>query len=240
VSHRVHRELNGALHEESLYSRRDGDEKGWIRYPVARLEEKHLSDLRDPILCERLRHWIAAGRPEPGPVIHCRGGVLRVVRHVRIRASRGGLVPIGEGHRRRYVAPGSNHHMEVFRSSGSGREFLTRLVTRLQAMDRHRKRLPVVDRRWGEEDPEAIFLFSLYPGDCIGRPYGPGWDVIRVTSVTERLWEGVGVLDARPATDIRKAGAQGGRIQKSPHALLRDGFVKVDVSATGRVSRSHE
>ncbi len=237
VSHRVDRRLNGSLHEDTLYQMRKGDKRGWTRTKVEKIEEKHLEGLPDPVLRERLRAWIAQGKPTPRLEVVGKQGTQRIVRRVRLRASRGNLLSVGEGHRRRYVAPGSNHHMEVFQVLGSTGGFFTRLVNRLEAMNRHRRGLPIVDRVGGENH---VFLFSLHSGDCIGRPYGPGWDVLRISSVTETQWDGVAASDARPSRDVRKGGVSGGRVAGSPQGLLKQGYVKVDVSPTGLVRRNHE
>ncbi len=236
VSHRTQRGLNGSLHEESNYSPKGGDGKGWIRIPVAKLAEKHLPDLPDAALRIRLAEWLRAGKPEPGPVIVDRNGGRRVLRRVRSRASRS-IVPLGRGPSLRYVAPASNHHVEVLeRLDGQG-GFETHLVTRLEAVDRRRQGLPVVRRDWGED---RRFLFSLHSGDCIGRAYGPGWDIIRISAISDGLWEGLRASDARSSTDVREAGVSGGRLKKNPNSFLKDGFRKVDLSPSGRVTWNHE
>lgn len=236
VSHRAQRGLNGSLHEDSNYSEKEGDAKGWMRKPVAKLTEKDLSDLPDGALRVRLAEWIRAGKPEPGPEILDRNGARRVLRRVRCRASRG-IVPLGRGPSLRYVAPGSNHHAEVLERLDGRGGFETHLVTRLEAMERRRLGQPVVRRDWGDD---RRFLFSLHSGDCLGKAYGPGWDLVRISAISDGVWEGLRASDARSSKEVRKAGADSGRLKKSPGYFLKLGFLKVDISPSGRVTWNHE
>jgi CRISPR-associated endonuclease Csn1 len=236
VSHRVQRKLNGRLHEETNYQSRKDDEKGWTRKPVSALKDKDLEHIIDPVFRDALMRWIEAGRPDPGPRMRSRDGREQTVRHVRLRGSRG-AVPIGEGDRRRYVAPGSNHHMEIVRRLDGKGGYEAFVVTRLEAMERQRLGKPVVRRDFGSE---RAFMFSLHPGDALARPYGPGWEVLVVSSISDGVVECRFAADARSATDIRKGGAEGGRLAGAPSGFLKQGYIKVDVSAAGRITRSHE
>lgn len=236
VSHRVRRKVNGSLHEDTNYRVRE-DGRGFIRKPVERLEAKDLEHIEDPPLRACLAAWIDAKKPEPGPSMIGKDGRLRPIRNVRMAASRKGLVTLGRNGSRRHVAPGSNHHVEVLRKLDGKGGFEAHIVTRLEAMSRQRRNEPVVRRNWG---PDRQFLFSLHPGDCLGRPYGPGWDVIRISAISDGLWEGLRVNDARPSGEVKLAGARGGRLKSTPSSFLKQGFLKVEISATGSVSRSHE
>jgi CRISPR-associated endonuclease Csn1 len=76
------------------------------------------------------------------------------------------MIGVGQGPRQRYVASGSNHHVEIFEvKDKNGRtRWKGRVVSRYEAMGRQATRRPVVDRT----PPEGgRFIFSLTSGEIV-------------------------------------------------------------------------
>jgi len=173
-------------------------------------------------------------RPEQFPFMVARDGRRVPIKRVRIRAAVR-TVAIGQAERTRYVAPNSNHHMAVFEVAGRKGEptWVGRMCTRLEAMRRAAAGLPVVDRSAVEG---GRFLFTLSSGDSIEfDAEGGGRSIGVVSGVSESMVEWREVSDGRPATEIRKAGAAGGRLTRSLSGLRELKSLRVTVSPVGVV-----
>lgn len=59
---------------------------------------------------------------------------------------------------------------------------------------------------------------------------------VLVRGVSAGIIEVIAANDARPAQEVRKAGAAGGRMQLTPSALLRREAERVDVSPIGEIT----
>ena len=180
VSHRISRKVNGPLHEETNYGpSRERDAQGKpvffsVRKPLDGLTASDLENIAD----ERVREIVKAkvdalgGDPkkafasaENHPCIQTKHGRRIPIHAVRIRKSEA-MIGVGQGPRQRYVASGSNHHVEIFEvKDKNGRtRWMGRVVSRYEAMGRQATRRPVVDRT----PPEGgRFIFSLTSGEIV-------------------------------------------------------------------------
>ena len=84
-------------------------------------------------------------------------------------------------------------------------------------------------------------MFSLRSGDTL-RMRGENGEVqfAVVRSVSGTVVEALGCNDARPAMEVRKAGARAGRMKLSPSSLQRADANRVDVSPIGEITTSHD
>jgi len=180
VSHRISRKVNGPLHEETNYGpsrERDAQGKPLFFSVRKRLDALAASDVEN-IADERVREIVKAkvdalgGDPkkafasaENHPCIQTKHGRRIPIHAVRIRKSEA-MIGVGQGPRQRYVASGSNHHVEIFEvKDKNGRtRWKGRVVSRYEAMGRQATRRPVVDRT----PPEGgRFIFSLTSGEIV-------------------------------------------------------------------------
>jgi hypothetical protein len=134
------------------------------------------------------------------PQLKTKQGSAVPIRRVRIRQVKS-VVSISEGPRRRFVVPGSNHHMVILgKRDVSGRvlayDFLPP-VTMFEALERKRQGLPIVQRDHG---PGYEFRCTLSEGDLLEarRPQDPAPRVWKVRTVRES-----GQLDLTPSEDAR-------------------------------------
>ncbi len=253
VSHRANRTVNGGLHDETNYGppsrrREAGTEgpHGHVRKAVAGLKPGEIDRIVDPAVRAAVVAWIQAhgagalskidpAKPDQFPFMLAKDGRRIPIKRVRIRASVS-TVAIGQGDRKRYVAPNSNHHMAVFEVPGRKGEpaWKGRICTRLEAMRRAAAKVPVVDRHGIEG---GRFLFSLSSGDSIEYDTEGGGRAIGViSSVSESVVEWREVSDGRTAIELRKAGAAGGRLTRSLSGLRKLRVRRVCVVPSGSVS----
>ncbi len=257
VSHRVDRRLSGPMHQETNYSRPIKDIRGKVadfearhaRKSVDKLGEKDVESIVDPRVRDAVKRKLRS-LDQKDPKVAFKGGQnLPTVRHgdgreipirrVRIKVNKG-LAVVGKDSAARYVAPGSNHHMavvEVFGPSGLtiSREF--HIVTMLEAYQRRARREGVVQKQWGAGRRLA---FTLRSGDCVMLRVGQEAVPCVVASVSSRQVEFKTHPDARPATEIRQAGKEGGRLPLTMGQLARALLSKIEVSALGDVSPSND
>lgn len=237
TSHRPDRRLAGALHEETNYSRPikvKGDQVHRRRKPIEAVRASDVESVPDGALRKTLGKAIeSAPKQQVGPAAWPQADPSRPdrVRRLRVAADRTPqLLETRKG--RRWVAPASNHHMAVYEAP-SGR-WDVEVVTRLEAHRRKRQGEPIVRRDRGDG---SRFLFSLRSGDTMrlkGDDGQPMFVVVR--SVSGTAVEAVAANDARPAQEVRKAGAAAGRFIFSPSALKRKNAERVDVSPIGEIT----
>ncbi|MBU1073463.1 type II CRISPR RNA-guided endonuclease Cas9, partial [bacterium] len=127
VSHRVDHRVQGGLHEESFYSPsrnedgviEDGGKYVHIRKPLVSLTGKDIDNIVDPVVRELVRE--AADGVAPSKVFSDAAKMPaypggndkpRTIKKVRIRKAQSTL-KMGSGGGARYVAAGSNHHIEI-------------------------------------------------------------------------------------------------------------------------------
>ena len=255
VSSRVNKRLNGSLHKETILSHpKDENGKGesihHVRKPIQLLSAKEVDAIVDPVIRDIIQKALnAAGQPpakafaEPQntPHLFSKKDPSRVIpiRRVRIRKSDKPM-PVGKKHRKRYVNPGSNSHMEIVAvvdSRGNEKKWEGHIVSRYDAMTRKRNDEPVVNRDHGEK----VFKFSICPTEHL-QIIVPSDDpqsksttttkIIRVLSISDGDVECIDHQDARPAGIRRKDGS---RLRFSLSKLMKHNAKKVVITPLGNV-----
>lgn len=251
VSTRVHRKLNGQIHDESNYSPAFADPIGndkhhRIRKHLSALSENEVDAIIDPAVRNAVKDKLAQCGCVPSkvftddnnlPYIRGRSGRLVPIRKVRIRSRVIPKLVLGTGDSRRYVAPGNNHHAEFYVTFDSKKETPTwdfKVVSLYEAMLRartsHNVTGDVINRDHG---PNTKFMFSLMPGEHLEAEFEPGnRQIARCLSTSEKEAEFILPEDARPRADRRKPGI---RIRVSKKRLMEIQPRKVLVDPIGQV-----
>lgn len=248
VSSRVNKRLNGSLHKDTILSfpkdqNSDGSTVHHVRKAIESLSAGEVDAIVDPVIRSIVKkHLDASGLPPAKafadeanrPHLIGKKDPTRVIpiRRVRIRKP-DKPIAVGSGGSRRYVNPGSNHHMEIVTTLGdSGKESKWEgvLVSRFDAVTRRRNGSPIICR---EHSPK-VFKFSLAGSEHVCMNYdGEGPKIYRVLAISDGQLEFVLHSDARPATIRRKT--RGARVRCSPSKLQQYRAVKVVISPTGQV-----
>lgn len=174
VSHRVSRKVSGALHEETAYGPTGRlDEKGQDIY----VYRKRLEDLTGPmvskivdpvvsqIITDRLKeHNINPDKDkkipkevwnEPLYMKNKKSKIKVPIKKVRIQDVFNSMILLKDksGKPYRAVAPGNNHHIEIFEYKDKKGQTKRdgKVVTMFEAVQRSQRGEPVVQRRHGEE-----------------------------------------------------------------------------------------
>jgi CRISPR-associated endonuclease Csn1 len=216
VSHRISRKVNGPLHEETNYGpSRERDAQGRpasfaVRKPIESLSANDVKLIVDDRVREAVKAKLdelggdakkAFADPKNHPFLESRRGRRIPIHAVRTRRAESAIT-VGEGARLRYVASGSNHHMEIFEVTDKKgkRRWKGRVVSRYEAMRRQATRRPVVDR----SPPDGgRFLLSLAHGEIMElTSAGRGPELYRVRKVSLSKSGSIEVAAAR-LTDAR-------------------------------------
>lgn len=219
VSHRPQRKLQGPLHEETYYGVRKNGEVH-VRVPLEKAKRKPES-IVDPTVRQRVMEGfdtLASGVP---------------IKRVRVKVS-ARPVPLSEGRKLRHVLTGDNHHMEVVAIHQRGKTtYAGYVVSRLEAMRRHRAGEPVVNKDHG---PDKEFLFSLSEGDMV-RWNGELWRVRGVTDIPG----GRVILSRSNDARLKREMTRGeDLLASSVNPFIAKGGRKVHVSPLGDVRDAHD
>jgi len=258
VSHRVDHRLSGPMHLETNYSRpiknlRREVTDAELRHLRCRLEElgpKDVDAIADPRVRDAVKQQLRQ-LGETDPKIAFKGGEhLPTMRHgdgrdvpirkVRIKV-RKTLDAVGVGGAARYVAPGSNHHMAVVDVLGPSGKVLAReltVVTLLEAFRRKSRGEPVVQQEWGTNRRLA---FTLRSGDAVEIDESDATRAVAVVmSVSAKQIQLIRAADARPTSEIERAGKAGGRLALTPRLFLGLQPRKLALQPLGEVRLAHD
>jgi len=254
VSSRVSRKLAGELHAATVFSKphaaRDAKGKSiqvhHVRKPLASMSEHEVERIVD----DRVRALVKAkldliGLPPDKafqgnqnlPYLTAHDGRLIPIKRARIRKA-DATIKVGKGLAARYVAPGSNHHMEVVAildSAGIVKKWEGVIVSRFDAHQRTSAGQAVIVRDHG---PGKQFLFSLAGGEYVLIHDGENQRLLRVTAISDGQIEFVTHSDARPITERKKI--PGARVRYSPSALQRQNARKVVVDPLGAILTAND
>ena len=249
VSSRVNRKLNGPLHKETILSKpiEAKDKKGTkvaihhVRKALVKMTKQEVAAIVDDRIRAAVQEKLAAlggdpkkafADPNNHPYLRSRDGRLIPIHKARIRKTDHPM-QVGAGTSRRYVNPGSNHHLEVIavlNESGKTVRWEGEVVSRFEAVTRRRNNEPIIRRDHG---PNRKFLFSLSPGEHVMMKVdGEDEQLFRVLSISDGDNEFTLHTDARPATIRRKGG---GRTRGGPEKLRKASAHKVNVSPAGEI-----
>ncbi len=182
VSHRVCRKVSGALHEETSYGptgRKDenGQDIYVYRKPLDALTVPMVEKIVDPVVREIVKGRLlekginleAGERKVPKEVwkdplyMRTKNPLKKVlIKKVRIADVFTKMIPIKDesGRPYRYVAPGSNHHIQIFeyRDSKGRTKRDGVVVTMFEAVQRSQKGEPVVHKHHGPGEKNVCSL----------------------------------------------------------------------------------
>ncbi len=248
VSHRPEHKMSGALHDETNYGRpykHNGKTTVNVRKPISALSASDIEKIADLAVqasvrqkatelkgdltqCESAQNW-----PELPSIV----GKPIPIKRVRIRKVMT-PTPIASGPRERHVALADNHHAAIFAKLDKyGKEVKWEgvPVSLYEAMERKRKKLPVVQRNY-PESAEYQFKFSLMKGDIVEIDEDGAAQLYRVRGIGDQFYF-VSIRDARLKKDIEAT-----RDQKRPYAdgLRKLNCRKVSVDTLGRVHPAND
>lgn len=250
VSRRVSRKVNGALHEETIYSDGKRDEDGkpcvHVRKAVNQLSKNDLEAIVDPAVRERVRlrlQELGGGEPSKTfdaegknhPYLVARDGRRIPIHSVRIRRW---IAPfqVGSGPRLRNVSNDSNHHVEIVeKRDKKGRVYWDAVVVSThEAIRRLVEKRPVVQRDHGEG---ARLVCSLAGGEAFEIDWEGGRAMFVARTITLRQNGTIGVefssiRDARKKKDIKAAKAW---YSKSIDKLREGKFRKLQIGPLGEL-----
>ncbi len=263
VSHRVSKKVSGALHEETIYSRRfpvaamssspktarrsqTAATEVRVRKPLIKLTKPEIEKIADP----GVRKLVEAKLVELGGDPRKFGDKKNLPRFPssgvpikRVRINKAiNPTEIGDGTMRRHVELGSNHHIEIFsvRDKKGRKIWDGEVVSMFEAHQRVRNHKPVVEKNHG---PDAEFEFSLAAGEAVqcseDKEQRKLWVVRGMTEEASgaRKVFLAPINDARQKEDIVKAGLY---LRPAVNTLRKWHARKVVVSPLGEVSESHE
>jgi len=256
VSHRVRRKVSGPLHAESFYSRPHRDPQGrecrHIRKPVEALSPDEVAAIVDDKVRECVRAALRAKNLDPDAIRNSRAiaqAFASPADHPCLVARDGRRIPIHRVRIRkvvnaftlgdRHVVTETNHHVEIFarlNPDGEVARWEGKVVTLLEAVQRLRAGLPIVNRDHG---PDTRFLFSLALREAVRMDDGQGGRMLCVVVVVSQTQQGRIDLEFRRHHDARP-GMQGERIRKTPNSLRLAHAEKVVVDPLGRVWPAHD
>lgn len=249
VSRRINRRVRGPLHLETIYGHpRDrastlgsAPTAHHVRKPVTEMTtDQRVAAIVDPAVRRAVETKLlevggdAKKLEDDPPTLRARDGRQIPIRRVRVRETVT-VAPVGAGAGRRYVKPGTNHHVAIV--AVRDRKGKTKWEARpVSLLDAHRRRdaagrPPIVQRDFG---PDADFVMSIVPGDALVVNDG-GETICFVTSVSEKQCELRRHTDARKIADVQKAGKAGGRLALTIGKLQEMGARKVRVTHLGDI-----
>jgi CRISPR-associated endonuclease Csn1 len=256
ISYRVSRRVSGALHEETNYSKPQTapDKSGrmvefrHVRKPLAAMSVEDVDKIVDGKIRELVRESLGQGGepkkvfadPAKHPYLTAANGRKIFVHKARIRKAQK-VVALGAPGAPRFVAPGTNHHMEIVaivdghgveKRWEAGRPPLAdpSPVSLIEAAERIRRGEPVIRRDHGAGKK---FKFSLAGGEYVEMEGEEGKrSLFRVTVISGNQVEFRLHTDARPITVLKMLGA---RVRRSPETLRKAGARKVAVDPLGNI-----
>jgi CRISPR-associated endonuclease Csn1 len=249
VSYRVNRRVRGKLHKDTMYSKlqKTFDKNGrevecrHIRKPLKGITQNQIEDIVDDTVKALVKQKLeklggnlkAFDDPNNLPYLKAWDGRIIPIKKVQIRETVG-VISLGTPSSPRYVAPGSNHHMEIVAildDGGNEKRWEGHIVPLYKAHQRLGRREPVVQRDHG---PRKCFRFSLAEGEYVEMEHEHGKrQLFRVTGTSDNEVEFRLHTDARRSTIVKKI--KGARVRRSPGSLQDASARKVTVDPLGNI-----
>ena len=187
----------GALSEETIYGviRVDGEDKVVCKYPLQSLKLKDVEYIVDEVLREKVRERIEQrGEKEAfAEPLYFDEAQTQEVRSVRCFTGKdqAKLIPLrynDESEAVGFVAPGSNHHLALYRDV-DGR-LVESVVTFWQAISRIRYGLPAIVTHPREVIEQALSIPEL-PGEVLGALPKSRWRLMEVLRINDMFLIGM-------------------------------------------------
>lgn len=257
VSYRVNRRVRGKLHEDTFYSKPHvaSDKNGkpveyrHVRKPLARMSTNEVGAIVDDQVRQRVQEKLNQIGADPKkafadgnnfPYLKAKDGRIIPIRKARIRIPKA-VIQVGSTASPRYVAPGSNHHMEivaVLDDDGCEKRWEAHIVTLFEAHQRLRRHEPIVQRNHG---PNKRFKFSLCGGEYVEMYHDSDTpQPFRVVVISGSQIEFRLHCDARPTTLLKKKEFSSGRVRKGVDSLRKANARKVTVDPLGNILPAHD
>jgi CRISPR-associated endonuclease Csn1 len=251
VSYRVDRRVSGALHEETNYSKphviSEGNGKRveyrHFRKPLQNMSGNEVSGIVDPAIRRLVEVKLSQNGGDPKkifadpanlPYLTSKDGRHIFIHKARIR-KKISAVRLGKTQSPRFVAPGSNHHMEVFAvldEHGRETSWEAKTVSLLDAAQRLHEGIAVVQRDHG---PNTCFKFSLAGNEYLELDGDNGnRRLVRVVVISGKNVEFRVHNDARPSKMMREKGGRAG-LAFPVNSLRKAKARKVTVDPLGNV-----
>lgn len=239
VSWRPSRRLSGPLHDQTNYAPPNAEGQTKVRKRLEELSKEMVEAIVDPRIKELVKQKLNGrdpkkvfSSPENLPRIIGKDGREFVVKSVRIWVSNQ-VIPVGKGHRTRYVVPGNNHHIEIYAvldANGNEKTWQGKVVSLYEAVQRKKRGEPVICRDHG---PNTKFKFSLFKGDYVEWVTEQGQQqLLRVIGISHNNLEFRLPHDARTITLIRR---EKDRIIATYARLFQRHARKVQVTPLGEI-----
>lgn len=186
VSHRVSRKVSGQLHEETSYGLTGiKDSKGQdifvYKKPLEALTIAMVNKIVDPVVKQMIINRLSEFGVDPekkGSIpkevwkeplyMKSKKGKGPLIKKVRIRDVFNNMIFINDENGKPYraVAPGNNHHIEIFEYEDKKRQVKrdAKVVTLYEAISRLRKKEPVICRDYGDNKK---FICSLAQNEMV-------------------------------------------------------------------------
>ncbi len=255
VSHRVSKKVSGALHEETIYSRRFGageNSEVRVRKPLSSVTKSELDDIADEgvkkLVLARLES-VGGGDPKKvfadeknQPFFETEDGRRIPIKRVRLK-KKTPTVTLGKNRQAREVTPGSNHHIEIFAEldeHGEEIEWDGQVVSMYEAYQRKKAGRPIVQKDLGAN---RRFKFSLAADEAVECDGPGGSRSLFVFRKVSHLSSGQIQMGFAPINDARKAREMQisrGWLWCNPNTLGGRHARKVLVSPLGEVCESHD
>jgi len=250
VSYRVRRRLSGKLHDATIFSHPipcpdDKGRESTVHHLRTRLEKLSSGDVEkivDPRVRRLVREKLAqiGGTPDKAfqdkanhPYLTAKDGRIIPIHKVRVRKSDKPM-GVGQGSKKRYVKPGSNHHMEIVAlldKDGNEKKWEPHLVSTFDAIQCKSEGETIIERDHGKG---RKFKFSLAKGEHVEMEHKAGKkNLYRTLGISEKEVEFCMHTDARPSTIVRQI--KGARVRCSPESLRKANARKVVVDPLGNV-----
>lgn len=168
VSMRPEYKLKTEMHDQTVYSKRQGDGDKFVRLRTDVFKAKP-EDIVDPhirnIVLEKIAIVGSAAKLENNwPTLQTPNGQVPI-KKVRVREKAGNAIALGKGARRKVVLSNSIHHTEIVRNEEGKKVCFDHYpVTTFEAMDRLRRKVDLVQKEHGERKQ---LICTLRPGDML-------------------------------------------------------------------------
>jgi CRISPR-associated endonuclease Csn1 len=278
VSFRANRKVSGGLHDETNYSapkiviegegkRAKSVEYRHVRKPIANMSKNEVENIADPTVRKRVLEKLEAlGTDDPKklagnePYLRSKDGSrLTPIYKARIRKSVGTMT-IGKEGRERHVAPGNNHHMEIFALLNAKGEEIGldwKVVTLFDTVQRVKQKKPAICHSYEEyaEDSDentkkkhrklgiasVKFKFSLAKGEYVEATLpGESKVLLQVCYISEGDMSLCLHTDARTAEQRKKTGDYQKYRIASIARLKQLNLVKVTVDVLGNIHPAND
>ena len=223
VQFRIKTGLSGQLHDETFYkfvapkkaivrkalsAMSQNDVENIVNAKVKKLVKEKLEalDIDDPKKAFALPQNLPYIRGKNNSVFPIKSALVFVNYHV---------VPIGrEPHRRRYVRPNNNHHVEIFAAYDENGKVkgLGRVVTVLEACERRCRGEPVISKDFTCEEQQKgkfssiEFKFALFKNSLLKCRINGEEKTVRIIAISDNLIDAKEHYDARSTKEVREQG----------------------------------